>query len=163
MKGSPRVIAQLQKQLRLEIAARDQYLAHALQYEDWGLTRLYQRIYHEMEEEATHASALIRRILFLEGPTPNLADREEMRIGADVPAMLRNDLQTEYDTAERLRESIAVCEEEQDYQTREVLLVLLKDTEEDHAYWLEQQLDLIERMGLANYLQSMAEDGAPPA
>ena len=162
MKGNPRVIAQLQNQLRLELAARDQYLAHALMYEDWGLTRLYQRIHHEMEEEATHASALIRRILFLEG-SPDLSQRDDMRIGADVPGMLRNDLQTEYDTAARLKAAIAVCEEEQDYQTRDVLMVLLKDTEEDHAYWLEQQLGLIERMGLANYLQAMSEDGEPPA
>lgn len=158
MKGSPAVIAQLQKQLRQELAARDQYFTHSRRYQDWGLSRLYQRIHHEMEEETAHADALIQRILFLEGSV-DLAQRDEMFIGEDVPSMLRNDLKVEYATAANLKEAIAVCEREGDYHSREVLETLLRDTEEDHAYWLEQQLGLIERMGLANYLQAMSGDG----
>jgi bacterioferritin len=153
MKGKKKVIAQLQKLLSYELAARDQYFTHSRMYEDWGLNKLYERINHEMEEETEHADVLIKRILFLEG-TPDLSERDVLRIGSDVPSMLKNDLEAEYEVAGRLRKAIEVCEAEQDYQTRELLETLLADTEEDHAYWLEQQLGLIEKLGLKNYLQS---------
>jgi len=153
MKGKKKVIAQLQKLLRGELAARDQYFTHSRMYEDWGLTKLYERINHKMEEETQHADALIKRILFLEG-TPDLSEQEGLRIGKDVPSMLRKDLDVEYEVVAALKEAIAVCEAEQDYQTREILEKMLADTEEDHAYWLEQQLGLIEKVGLQNYLQS---------
>jgi len=153
MKGNVRVIEQLQKLLASELAARDQYFIHSRMYDDWGLNRLYERIHHEMEEETEHADALIRRILFLEG-IPDLSRAEALHVGATVPEMLRNDLDVEYAVTSALKEAIAVCETEQDYQTREILEQLLKDTEEDHAWWLEKQLGLIEKMGLENYLQS---------
>lgn len=153
MQGNARVIEQLQKLLGGELAARDQYFIHSRMYDDWGLTKLYERINHEMEEETEHADALIRRILFLEG-TPDLASQDPLRIGATVPDMLRNDLEVEYEVSAALKAAIAVCEAEQDYQTREILEVLLRDTEEDHAYWLEKQLGLIDTIGLENYLQS---------
>ncbi len=153
MKGKKKVIKQLQKLLRGELAARDQYFTHSRMYEDWGLSKLYERINHEMEEETQHADALIKRILFLEG-TPDLSEQDGLRIGADVPEMLQRDLDVEYEVVAALKEAIAVCEEEQDYQTREILEQLLVDTEEDHAYWLEQQLGLIKKVGLQNYLQS---------
>jgi bacterioferritin len=153
MKGSEKVIKQLQMLLRGELAARDQYFTHSRMYDDWGLSRLYERLDHEMEEETEHADALIRRILFLQA-TPDLSQQDPLRIGADVPSMLKNDLDVEYEVTAALKRAIAVCEEEQDYQTREILEVMLKDTEEDHAYWLEQQLGLIKKIGLKNYLQS---------
>jgi bacterioferritin len=153
MKGNKTVIEQLQKLLRGELAARDQYFTHSRMYDDWGLTRLYERINHEMEEETQHADALIKRILFLEA-TPDLSEQAVLHIGATVPEMLKNDLAVEYEVVAALKEAIAVCEAERDYQTREMLEVLLKDTEEDHAYWLEKQLGLIEKIGLQNYLQS---------
>ncbi|MCB1874559.1 MAG: bacterioferritin [Chromatiales bacterium] len=153
MKGKKKVIAQLQKLLKGELAARDQYFTHSRMYDDWGLTKLYERINHEMEEETQHADALIRRILFLEG-TPDLSEQDGLRIGSDVPSMLQNDLDVEYEVVSALKEAIAVCEQEQDYQTREILEKLLEDTEEDHAYWLEKQLGLIQKIGLKNYLQS---------
>ncbi len=153
MKGSEKVIKQLQMLLRGELAARDQYFTHSRMYDDWGLSRLYERLDHEMEEETEHADALIRRILFLQA-TPDLSQQDPLRIGADVPSMLKNDLDVEYEVTAALKKAIAVCEEEQDYQTREILEVMLKDTEEDHAYWLEQQLGLIKKIGLKNYLQS---------
>jgi bacterioferritin len=153
MKGSTRVLEQLQSLLANELAARDQYFAHARMYDDWGLTKLYEHNYHEMQEETEHADLLIQRMLFLDGK-PDLSQRDELRIGSDVPSMLRNDLDVEYAVARALKGAIAVCEEERDFQTREILEKLLKDTEEDHAYWLEQQLGLIEKMGLQNYLQS---------
>jgi bacterioferritin len=153
MKGNQKVIAQLQKLLRGELAARDQYFTHSRMYDDWGLSKLYERINHEMEEETEHADALIKRLLFLE-VTPDLSEQDGLNIGSDVPSMLQSDLDVEYQVIAALKEAIAVCEAEQDYQSREILEVMLADTEEDHAYWLEKQLGLIEKIGLANYLQS---------
>jgi len=153
MKGSKKVIAQLQKLLANELAAIDQYFIHSRMYEDWGYTKLYERLDHETEEEKEHADKIIKRMLFLEA-TPDLSQRDPLNVGADVPAMLRSDLQLEYDVAVALKEAIAVCEKESDFQTREILEVLLRDTEEDHAYWLEQQLGLIDKLGIQNYLQS---------
>lgn len=153
MKGNDKVIAQLQRLLRGELAARDQYFIHSRMYDDWGLSKLYERISHEMQEETQHADALIRRILFLEGK-PDLSQQGGLRIGTSVPEMLKNDLELEYEVVAALKEAIAVCEAEQDYQTREILEPMLADTEEDHAYWLEKQLRLIESIGLQNYLQS---------
>ncbi len=153
MKGKKKVIAQLQKLLAGELAAIDQYFIHSRMYDDWGLNELYERIKHETEEEMEHADALIRRILFLEA-TPDMSKREGLNVGSNVTDMLKNDLALEYAVVDNLKEAIAVCETEQDYQTREILEKLLVDTEEDHAYWLEKQLGLIDKIGIKNYLQS---------
>ncbi|MEB3226084.1 MAG: bacterioferritin [Synechococcus sp.] len=153
MKGNPKVLEQLHKLLRNELAARDQYFTHSRMYLDWGLTKLYERINHEMQDETGHASQLIERILFLED-TPDLSQQDGLHIGKTVPEMLRNDLEYEYKVIADLKGAIAICETEQDYQTREILRQMLTDTEEDHAHWLEQQLGLIEKIGLQNYLQS---------
>ena len=153
MKGNQKVIAQLQKLLRNELSARDQYFTHSRMYHDWGLTKLYERIDHEMQDETNHADMIIKRMLFLE-TTPDLSEQEGLKIGANVPEMLQKDLDLEYKVIGELKEAIAVCEQEQDYQTREMLREILGDTEEDHAYWLEKQLGLIDKIGLQNYLQS---------
>ncbi len=153
MKGNKKVINQLNKLLAGELTAMDQYFVHSRMYEDWGLSKLHERVAHEMEDETQHASALIERILFLEG-TPDLSKRDPLNIGKDVPAMLENDLGLEMAVVGALKKAIAVCEEEQDYQSREILEAMLKDTEEDHTYWLEKQLGLIKKVGLQNYLQS---------
>jgi bacterioferritin len=153
MKGHADVIEQLQQILALELTALDQYFIHARMYADWGLGRLEERILHEADEEKLHAQMMIDRILFLES-SPNLEKREPLTIGTDIPSMLQNDLNVEYKVAQLLRDSIAICEENHDYQTRQILLVLLKDTEEDHMYWLEQQIHLISTIGLQNYTQS---------
>jgi bacterioferritin len=153
MKGSDKVLAQLHQLLRGELAARDQYFTHARMYQDWGLNQLYERINHEMQDETEHAGQLIERILFLES-TPDLSQQDGLNIGTTVPEMLQNDLDYEYKVIADLKGAIAVCEEEQDYQTRDILRQMLADTEEDHTYWLEKQLGLIEKIGLQNYLQS---------
>lgn len=153
MKGNEAVLQQLHKLLRGELAARDQYFAHSRMYHDWGLNKLYERIDHEMQDETAHADALIKRILFLEG-VPDLAQQDDLQVGHTVPEMLRNDLAVEYRVIGDLKAAIAVCETEKDYQTRDILTRMLADTEEDHAYWLEKQLGLIEKIGLQNYLQS---------
>lgn len=153
MKGHQEIIDELNSLLSLELTAMDQYFTHSEMYANWGLHRLYERISHEFDDEKGHAKALIERILFLEG-TPDLSTRIDLQIGADVPAMLQNDLNVELLVADRLREVIALCETKQDYETRKILLPLLEDTEVDHAYWLEKQLGLIQKTGLPNYLQS---------
>lgn len=152
MQGHPEVINYLNELLRGELAARDQYFLHSRLYEDMGYSKLYERINHEMEEETEHADALLKRILFLQG-------RPDMRPAAiapghTVPDMLEADLKLEYEVREALAKGIALCETHGDYISREVLLLQLKDTEEDHAYWLEKQLGLIKLVGLENYLQS---------
>jgi bacterioferritin len=108
-----------------------------------------------MQDETQHAALLIERILFLEG-TPDLSQQDGINIGKTVPEMLKCDLDYEYKVVGDLKEAIAICETEQDYQSRKILLGILTDTEEDHAYWLEKQLKLIEQLGLQNYLQSQA-------
>lgn len=154
MQGQPQVIEYLKELLRGELAARDQYFLHSRMYADWGFSKLYERINHEMEEETQHADALLQRILFLEG-TPDMTP-DALNIGNSVPDMLRADLALEYKVREALAKGIELAEQHGDYVTRDILALQLHDTEEDHAYWLEQQLGLIDRVGLQNYLQSQA-------
>jgi len=153
MKGKKNVLTQLQLLLNGELAARDQYFAHSRMYKDWGLKKLFERLNHEMEEETEHADLLIERLLFLEAK-PDFSKQDKVNIGKTVPDMLKNDLKVEYSVVKSLKTAIRVCEEEQDYDSRDMLVKLLDDTEMDHAYWLEQQLGLIDKIGLQNYLQS---------
>ena len=160
MKGNPDVIACLKELLRGELAARDQYFIHSRRYEDQGLFALYERLNHEMEEETQHADALLRRILFLGGDPdmrPHLTEP-----GTTVEEMLQRDLEVEYAVRANLAKGVGICEQHGDYVSREILLAQLKDTEEDHAHWLEQQLGLIKRLGIELYLTSKL-DGEPAA
>ncbi len=153
MKGNDEIINGLNSLLCLELTAMDQYFVHSEMYADWGLYKLHERIAHEFEDEKGHAKALIERMLFLEG-TPDMVTRDPLQIGSDVPSMLQGDLNVEYAVAALLKEVIALCEEKQDFETRNILQTLLEDTEVDHAWWLEKQLGLIEKIGLQNYIQS---------
>lgn len=153
MQGDKQVIVYLNELLAGELTAIDQYFIHSRMYQNWGLEKLYERISHEVQDETNHADALIKRILFLEG-TPDLSKREPLAVGATVPDMLKNDLAVELKVVADLRKVMAYCESVRDYQTREILKVMLDDTEIDHAHWLEKQLGLIEMVGLENYLQS---------
>ena len=152
MQGQPVVVDCLIELLKGELSARDQYFIHSRRYAHFGLMGLYRRIDHEMQEETQHADVLLRRILFLGGepqmtPTPFTA-------GKDVEAMLAKDLATEYEVRGRLQAAMALCEQHRDYVSRDLLLPQLRDTEEDHAHWLEQQIGLIRLMGLENYQQT---------
>ncbi|MDO6682098.1 MULTISPECIES: bacterioferritin [unclassified Oceanobacter] len=160
MKGNQQVIEKLNELLAGELTAMDQYFVHSCMYQDWGLDKLYVRISHEFDDEKQHAADLIERILFLEG-TPDMVTRTPIHVGNDVPTMLQNDLNLEYQVVADVREVMAYCESVQDYVTRDILLKMLDDTEVDHAYWLEKQLGLIKRIGLQNYLQSQMD--APAA
>lgn len=153
MNGKDKVVAVLNDLLAGELAAIDQYFIHSRMYDNWGYSKLYQHIEHERMEETGHADQMIKRILFLDG-TPDITRRDPLNVGQDVAQMLRNDLDVEYRVIKNLKAAIALCEQEQDYETREMLLKQLEDSEIDHAYWLEKQLGLIDRIGLQNYLQS---------
>jgi len=153
MQGKQKIIDALNVLLANELSAMDQYFIHSRMYLDWGLHKLYERIDHEVTDEKAHASALIERILFLEG-VPDMSKRDPLQIGSDVPSMLQNDLNVEYSVGKLLKQTIALCEQEQDYVSRSMLQTLLDDTENDHAHWLEQQLRLIKLIGLPNYIQS---------
>lgn len=153
MQGNKKVIDALNGLLDNELGSMDQYFTHSRMYEDWGLNRLYEQLNHELEEETGHADMLIKRILFLEG-TPDLSRRSAMNIGSDVATMMKNDLELEYKVRDDLRDAIKICEQEGDYQSREMLEKLLFDTEEDHIFWLEKQLGLIGKIGIQNYIQA---------
>lgn len=152
MKGDKAVIDYMNELLAGELAARDQYFIHSRMYAEWGFNRLFERLNHEMTEETEHAEQFIRRILMLEG-TPTMVPTG-LNIGSDLVSMLKADLNTELEVRDALKKGIRLCEEKQDYVTRDIMVKQLSDTEEDHAHWLEQQLRLIEMMGLENYKQS---------
>lgn len=152
MKGDKAVIDYMNELLAGELAARDQYFIHSRMYAEWGFNRLFERLNHEMTEETEHAEQFIRRILMLEG-TPTMV-HTGLNIGSDLVSMLKADLNTELEVRDALKKGIRLCEEKQDYVTRDIMVKQLSDTEEDHAHWLEQQLRLIEMMGLENYKQS---------
>lgn len=153
MKGDTQIIGILNTLLVGELTAVDQYLIHGEMYADMGFGQLATKALHESEHERLHARALIQRILFLEG-TPDLAKREKLRVGKTVPDMLKADLEVEYKVVGDLRAAMAACEDAQDYVSRDMLGIQLEDTEMDHAYYLEKQLRLIDRIGLENYQQS---------
>ncbi|MBK7170627.1 MAG: bacterioferritin [Gammaproteobacteria bacterium] len=152
MKGDKQVIQFLNKVLRQELSAINQYFLHARMYKNWGLTKLGEHEYHESIDEMKHADQLIERILFLEG-LPNLQDIGSLRIGENTREMIECDLALELEAIPVLREAIAHCESVQDYVSRELFEHIL-GSEEEHVDWLETQLELIGRVGLENYLQS---------
>ena len=153
MKGDRKVIEFLNRVLRNELVAINQYFLHSRMYKDWGLDGLGDYEFQESVDEMKHADGLVERILFLEG-LPNMQDIGKLRIGEHTQEMLECDLKLEQMACPDLKEGIAYCESISDYVSRDLLASIL-DSEEEHIDWLETQLSLIERIGLENYQQSM--------
>jgi len=155
MKGDSGVLEYLNRALRSELTAINQYILHAHLLEDWGLERLYSIGFAHAKDEMHHAETLIKRILFLEGH-PEMQRLDEMLIGRDVKQILENDRKAEENAITLYREAAAHCEKVQDYTSRDLFTGLIAD-EEGHYDFLDTELDLIEKMGLENYNQSQAQ------
>jgi bacterioferritin len=152
MQGEARVLALLNEQLKNELTAVNQFLAHARLLEDWGLKSLSEHEYAESQEEHGHANLLIQRILLL-GGNPNLQDLGQLMVGTEIKSLLEGDLAIEQRAMATLVEGIRTAEELHDYVSRDLFVKILED-EERHAHHITRQLDLMGQIGRENYVQS---------
>lgn len=157
MQSDPKVLDYLNAELKNELTAVHQYLLHGRQYKHWGLEGLGAHEYAESMDELTHADKLIERILMLDGQ-PNLQDMHPLNIGNHTAEALENDLKLEQAAQAQCKEAIPYCESVRDFVSRDLLVELL-DATEDHIDWLETQIGLIDKIGIANYQQSAIGSG----
>ena len=151
MKGNPKVIELLNEAIKAELTAINQYWLHYRMLDNWGVKRLAEFERHESIDEMKHADRLAERILFLEG-LPNLQMLGRLRVGENVEEILRADLELEREAVNQLKDAIAHAESVRDYVSRDIFSDILEN-EEEHVDTLEQQFDMIEQMGLQNYIQ----------
>ena len=156
MKGDKAILQHLNKVLKNELTAINQYFLHARIAKNWGLKRVGEREYKESLEEMKHADRLIERILFLEG-LPNLQELGKLRIGEHAKEVLQCDLALEVEAIMTLKAAIVECEAKKDFGTRELLAEILL-SEEEGVDWIETNLTLCDQVGLPNFLQSLAGD-----
>ena len=156
MKGDQEVIRLLNAQLTNELTAINQYFLHAKMYKHWGLEKIGKKEWDESIGEMKHADKLIDRILMLDG-LPNLQAMHKIMVGENTEEMLGCDLKLEKGAQITVKEGIAAAEKAADYVSRDLLLMILEDTEE-HIDWLETQQDLIGKVGIQNYLQSQMSE-----
>ena len=159
MKGDDQVIQHLNETLKNELTAVNQYWLHYRMLDNWGVAKLAEFERHESIDEMKHADRLAERILFLEG-LPNFQMLGRLRVGENVEEILKADLELEREAVEQLKVAIAHCESVRDYVSRDLFAEILEN-EEEHVDMLEKQFDMIEQMGLQNYvqLQSKAAEG----
>jgi bacterioferritin len=157
VKGNARVLKHLNEVLTNELTAIDQYFLHAKMFQHWGFNRLAKREREASIDEMKHAESLMERILFLEG-LPNLQNLHKLLIGEDVTEAVRCDLKLELAAHPQLKTAIADCETCGDYVSRDLFRQIMA-SEEEHIDWLETQLELIAKVGLANYQQSQMGEG----
>jgi bacterioferritin len=151
MKGDAKVIEYLNEALKNELTAINQYFLHAKMLKNWGITKLADFEYHESIDEMKHADKLAERILFLEG-LPNFQLLGRLKIGETVEEILKADLALENEAVPQLKEAIAHCETVRDYVSRDLFAHILEN-EEEHVDTIEMQFEMIERMGIQNYIQ----------
>ena len=156
MKGTPKVIEQLNRTLREELTAINQYFVHAEMCENWGYDRLSKFIKKQSIDEMKHAESLMERIFFLDG-TPNM-EPLALTIGKNVKGMIESDLKLELGAVVMYNEAARIATEEKDHGTRDLFIKLLKD-EEEHADWLETQLHQIAEIGYERYLTTQTSKG----
>lgn len=152
MKADKSVIDCLNKVLTIELTSINQFFLHARMFKNWGLDELNDKSYKKSIKDMKQADDLIERILFLEG-LPNMQDIQKVRIGEHTEEMLQCDMALQLDEIVVLKQSIALCEEKQDYVSRELLEEIL-EYEEEHLDWIEAQEYLIQNAGIQNFLQS---------
>ena len=152
MKSSADIIQWLNRQLQHELTAINQYFLHARMYKSWGFASLGKKEYEESIEEMKHADALIERILFLEG-LPNLQNLGKLMIGETPKEALVCDLRLEMQAVPDLKAAIQHCESVGDFVSRDLFSKIL-ESEEEHIDWLETQLDVMQKVGIQNWLQS---------
>ena len=155
MKGDPQVIEYLNEALRNELTAINQYWLHYRLLDHWGVKKLAEYERHESIDEMKHADRLAERILFLDG-LPNFQLLGRLRIGETVEEVLKGDLELEMEAVTQLKNAVQHCEAVRDYVSRDLFAEILMN-EEEHVDTIERQFEMIERMGLANYIQLNAK------
>ncbi len=155
MKGDAKVIDYLNEALKNELTAINQYFLHSKMLDNWGVSKLAKFEYEESIDEMKHADKLAERILFLDG-LPNFQLLGRLKIGESVEEILKADLALENEALPPLKDGIEHCEKVRDYVTRDLFAEIL-ESEEEHVDTLEKQFDMIERMGIENYVQLQSE------
>ncbi|MGA7830354.1 MAG: bacterioferritin [Terracidiphilus sp.] len=155
MTGNPKVIEQLNRALREELTAINQYFLHAEMCENWGYEKLSKFIKKQSIDEMKHAETIMERILFLDG-TPNM-EPLALTIGKTVKEMIKSDFDLEIGAVALYNEAVQIATENKDNGTRDLFVRLLKD-EEEHVDWLEAQLHLIQELGYERYLSTQLKE-----
>ena len=156
MKGDKQVIQLLNRVLKLQLTAINQFFLHSRMCGNWGLHLMEKTAYKASINEMKYADKIIKRILFLEG-LPGFQSLERLRIGENIPEILESDMQLTGDNISALKETIEYCEAKEDYVTRDILDQILHE-EEEYFDWLETQIDLSGKIDIQNYLQSLMEE-----
>ena len=159
MQGSQRVIDALNAGLTIELTAINQYFVQAKMCDNWGLKKLGAHHYHESIDEMKHAELLVDRILFLDG-VPEIARYDVIRVGETVKEQLENALALEINASKTYNEGVQICIEDKDSASREIMEQIIRESE-DSVDWLEAQLDMIEKMGIENYMLSQVGEDKP--